>query len=260
MILNQELINRVKDYFGLNLYETRIWLSLLAKGIASAGEISSISGVPRPRVYDVLESLEKKGFVILKLGKPIKYVAVKPNIVLERLKSNIMSDAEDKIKKISKITETEEFREIERIYKGNINYGKEEDVFSYLKGKVNIFHYLREMIKKSTKKVVICDDANTIYRKLPAFKNLIKEISNKKIELVIVLYGEDKKIKIIQENLGIKIRKSNINSKFFIVDDSEILIYIKKGDKIEEEAIWLKSEVFAKIFSIIAEKRINFKV
>jgi len=57
MILQQELINKIKDYFNLNVYETKVWLALLTKGIASVGEIASISKVPRSRVYDVLESL-----------------------------------------------------------------------------------------------------------------------------------------------------------------------------------------------------------
>ena len=67
MLVKQELINKIKDYFDLNVYETKIWLALLGKGVASAGEIATISGVPRSRTYDVLESLEKKGFSIVKL-------------------------------------------------------------------------------------------------------------------------------------------------------------------------------------------------
>jgi sugar-specific transcriptional regulator TrmB len=50
---------------------------LLSKGIASAGEIAEISGVPRSRAYDVLEGLEKRGFALERLGKPVKYIGVK---------------------------------------------------------------------------------------------------------------------------------------------------------------------------------------
>ena len=83
MIIKQELINQIKDHFALNIYETKVWLALLGKGLASAGEVAEISGVPRSRTYDVLESLEKRGFAIMKLGKPVKYIAVKPNIIIE---------------------------------------------------------------------------------------------------------------------------------------------------------------------------------
>ncbi len=74
MLIKQELINKIRDYFDLNVYETKVWLALLGKGIASAGEIASISRVPRSKTYDVLEKLEKKGFAIVKLSKPVKYI------------------------------------------------------------------------------------------------------------------------------------------------------------------------------------------
>ena len=61
--MKPELVKKIKDYFNLNIYETKVWLALLGKGIASAGEIAEISGVPRSRTYDVLESLEKQGFL-----------------------------------------------------------------------------------------------------------------------------------------------------------------------------------------------------
>ena len=54
MILKSELIKKIKGYFDLNIYETKVWLALLQKGISSAGEIAEISGVPRSRTYDVL--------------------------------------------------------------------------------------------------------------------------------------------------------------------------------------------------------------
>ena len=76
MIVNQELVKKIKDYFNLNIYETKVWLALLSKGIASAGEIAELSGVPRSRTYDVLESLEKQGFAIAKIGKPTRSIAV----------------------------------------------------------------------------------------------------------------------------------------------------------------------------------------
>ena len=61
MIIKQELVKKIRDYFSLNIYETKVWLALLSKGVASAGEIAEMSGVPRSRTYDVLERLEKQG-------------------------------------------------------------------------------------------------------------------------------------------------------------------------------------------------------
>ena len=86
MIARDDFLSKLRRYFGLNLYEVKIWTALLSRGVSTAGELSDIANVPRSRSYDVLESLEKKGFIIMKLGKPIKYIAVDPEEVVERVK------------------------------------------------------------------------------------------------------------------------------------------------------------------------------
>src|SRR3989338_4028909 len=101
MIIKPDLVRRIKEYFNLNIYETKVWLALLSKGIASAGEVAEISGVPRSRTYDVLESLEKRGFAIIKIGKPVKYISVKPTEVIEKMKSRTMHEAQEKVNSLS---------------------------------------------------------------------------------------------------------------------------------------------------------------
>src|SRR3989338_623479 len=93
MLVQKNTLNQLKD-FGLNSYESKLWAALLSKGAATAGELSDIANVPRSRAYDVLESLEKKGFLVLKIGKPIKYLAIDPEHVLDRVRKKIMEDAE----------------------------------------------------------------------------------------------------------------------------------------------------------------------
>src|SRR3989338_1490488 len=97
MIVKEEFLSKLRRYFSLNLYEAKIWTALLSRGVSTAGELSDIANVPRSRSYDVLESLEKKGFVIMKPGKPIKYLAVPPKEVLENIKKKIGEDRETRL-------------------------------------------------------------------------------------------------------------------------------------------------------------------
>ena len=69
MIVQKSFLMKLKD-FGLNSYEAKLWVALLSRGVSTAGELSDIANVPRSRTYDVLESLEKKGFIIVKIGNP----------------------------------------------------------------------------------------------------------------------------------------------------------------------------------------------
>jgi sugar-specific transcriptional regulator TrmB len=48
---------------GLSPYQADAYVALLAVGSASAGELADESGVPRPRIYDVLRDLEAEGYV-----------------------------------------------------------------------------------------------------------------------------------------------------------------------------------------------------
>ena len=115
MIVKDELLSKLRRYFNLNLYEVRIWTALLSRGVSTAGELSDIGHVPRSRAYDVLESLEKKGFVVMKLGKPIRYLAVEPQEVVERVKKNIQIEADQSVLKLKELNETDVIKELETL-------------------------------------------------------------------------------------------------------------------------------------------------
>jgi len=51
MIVKEEFLNKLRQLFGLNLYEVRIWTALLSRGVSTAGELSDIGNVPRSRAY-----------------------------------------------------------------------------------------------------------------------------------------------------------------------------------------------------------------
>jgi len=253
MMLKQELVNKIKDYFSLNVYETKVWLALLGKGVASAGEVSTISGVPRSRTYDVLESLEKKGFVVEKLGKPVKYLGIKPNIILEKLKNNVKKNAEDKIKDLLKVKNTSEYGELESLYKDGINPVKREDVSASLKGRSNISIHLREILRNAEKEVIICTNINEFVSKAKLFSQTINTLKKSNVKIKIALSGDQDLVKKISEKIGIKIKKSNVNAKFFIIDRKEILFYLSNDLNREDVAIWLNSQFFSEAFASLFE-------
>ncbi len=260
MILAQELVNRIKDHFDLNLYETKVWLALLSKGVASVGEVAVISRVPRSRTYDVLESLEKKGFAIIRMGKPVKYLGVKPQIILERIKTDIRKNAEERVKDLTKIKESDEFIKLEELYKQGINPVKREDISSSLRGKSNISNFLKEIIKNAEKEVIICTNAEEIKSKAKLFSQTLEILKKSNIKIKIALSGKSEIIKDIEDKLMIKVKKIDIDAKFFIIDREEVLFYISKGgDESEDIAIWLNSSFFVEAFTSLFEKAIGGK-
>lgn len=259
MLVKTDLINKIKDYFDLNVYETKVWLALIGKGSASAGEIAEISGVPRSRTYDVLETLEKKGFAIVKIGKPVKYIGVKPRMILEKLRNNVKTEADERILSLSNIRETEEFAQLEEIYKGGIEPIKREDISAALKGRSNISNYLREIIREAKKEVLICTNAKDILLKTKLFQQTFDILKKSDIKIKLCLSGEEALIKKAEIEFGIKIKRINIDAKFFIIDRSEVLFYLSNSDTKEESAIWLNSEFFSEYFASLFELAVGGK-
>lgn len=259
MLVQKELVGKIKDYFDLNMYETKVWLALLGKGVASAGQIAQISRVPRSRTYDVLESLEKKGFCIVKLGKPVKYLGVKPHVVLEKLKNNARTDAEEKIVTLSKLRGTDEFAKLENLYKEGINPVKRNDLSAAIRGKSNISNHLREILENSSREVIICTNAEDMNSKLKLFRETVAFLKKANVKTKIALSGDERLIAKIENTLQTKIKHVDIDAKFFIIDKKEMLFYISKDVKSNQEdtAIWLNSEFFAQAFGDLFEKAIG---
>jgi len=246
-LLKPELVKKVKSYFDLNIYETKVWLALLSKGISSAGEIAEMSGVPRSRTYDVLESLEKQGFAIAKIGKPVKYIAVKPESVIEKLKINISKNADEKVKTLSNLRDTKEYTELEELHKTGVAPIRSQDMSGVIRGKLNLYSHVREMLENSEKEAMLCIPALEIENRSRIFGAMFERLKKAGISVKIALSGQDSDIKRISEKFKLKAEKVDINSKFFISDRKQILFVINSSASSEEEeiGIWLNSELFS---------------
>src|SRR5574343_1409292 len=122
MIVKDEFLSRLRKIFDLNLYEVKVWAALLSRGISTAGELSNISDVPRSRTYDILETLERKGFIVMKLGKPIKFVALKPEEVIERVKKNLLVSAQEKTKRLEKLKSEDMLTELNSLFTQGLKF------------------------------------------------------------------------------------------------------------------------------------------
>ncbi len=257
MIVKQELVKRIKEYFDLNIYETKVWLGLLSKGIASAGEVAELSGVPRSRTYDVLESLEKRGFAIVKIGKPVKYIAVKPIEVIEKMKSKTWQEANEKIKSLSNLKETQEYIEIEQLHKTGISPIKSHDITGSLKGRSNILSRTRELLENAEKEVLICTSVDDFEDKSRVLLPTLERLLKKNVKIKIALAGDDDKIKRLNNKMPIKARKTDSTARLYSCDKSEVLFMITPENSDDDIAIWLHSPFFTESIYTIFENSLK---
>ena len=73
---------------GLTEYEARAYMSLLNTHLNTATKVSEKSGVPRTKIYSVLESLSAKGWVKIYSGVPLLFKAVDPREAFEKIKKD----------------------------------------------------------------------------------------------------------------------------------------------------------------------------
>ncbi len=250
MIVKQELVNKIKNYFNLNIYETKVWLALLSKGMASAGEIAEISGVPRSRTYDVLESLEKQGFAMQKIGKPVKYIAVKPTTVIEKLKKNVLDNMNERVNMLSNIKDTAEYRELEILHSSKTELIKKQDISTTIKGRINVNSQISDLINIAQNEVIVCAPVNEIKRRVKLLEPIFKQLNNSKVKINVALNGEDQEIRAIGERLGVKPKKTNLNASFYIADRKEVLFMLNDTDENQEQmAVWFSAPFFVTSFS-----------
>ena len=260
MNLKKELADSIKSHFRLNIYATTVWLALLSKGIASAGEIAELSDVPRSRTYDVLESLEKQGFAMQKIGKPVKYMAVKPISVIDKLKKNAMSEMNEKVDILSNIKDTQEYKELESLHSSQSELIRKQDISGTISGRTNINSQISDVLNLAKKEVIICAPCEEIRRRIKLLEPIIRTLDKNGIKIIFALKGDAEEIKQISDKLKIKAKNIDINASFYIADKTEILFMLNSADAGNEQmAVWFSSPFFVQSFSTLFDMALKRK-
>ncbi len=254
MMLQKIFLNKLKEHFRLNIYEVKIWTALLSRGIASAAELADISGVPRSRCYDVLESLEKKGFIIMKIGKPIKYIAVQPEAIIERVKKDLTEKSKREEEFIEKIKTTDSFKELEMLHQAGIKHIDPSELSNLIKGRDNINRFIKSMVGSAHHSVKIVTSKEGLKRKARILKGVFKDLAKKGVNINI--YANTKNNDYVKKlHKAVIINHIDTDSRFIIIDDSE-LIFMSPDKDLKPEydtGIWIKSPFFVGAFNQLFE-------
>ncbi|MEK6929005.1 MAG: helix-turn-helix domain-containing protein [Nanoarchaeota archaeon] len=260
MIVKEEFLSRLRKIFDLNLYEARVWTALLSRGVSTAGELSSISDVPRSRTYDILESLEKKGFIIMKIGKPIKFVALKPGEVVERVKKNLVVNAQEKSKRLEKLKGDEVLDELNSLFTNGVKFVEPSDLSGSLRGRQNMYNHLDMMIRSAEETITLVTTSEGINRKLEVLASAFEKAKKRGVTIRIAAPIVEENIKIAKEfSKFAEVRDCSglgLNGRFAIVDSEQIIFMILDDKAIHSNydvGIWLSTDFFAKTLEQIFE-------
>ena len=233
---------RQSRVLGLNSYEVKIWAALLSRGVSTAGELSDIANVPRSRSYDVLESLEKKGFVVVKSRKPMKYFAVSPFEAIERAKKRVRENAIVELKKLSNLKSKGIIDELSTLHTQCV---EPADLSGSLRGRHNLYNHLGQMIKKARKNILISASTDEFINLTKNFKPLFKKLKKKNINIKILTQTNKEIKKYINEIQNFaEVRHTENKARFCIVDGKEIIFMVLGDNEVHptyDVGIWVNT-------------------
>jgi len=254
-MLTKETQTEIKRVFSLNDYEVKLWSSLLARGKSTAGELSELSSVPRSRTYDVLEGLEKKGFVISQIAKPMTYIANHPEEILNRHKEDLKKELNNKLDQLNTHKKTKTFQDILTLYeKKGSKMLENSNVSLNLKGRQNIYSRLSHLFLNAKKEILLQTNQGGLSRKnyelIPSLEDAKKRGVN-----IRIISPDTETVHAKDYQKFAKLKKSkDFELRFVIIDNDKTMLLTNTGKSLpqHENALLLNnpfiSEEFKKIF------------
>lgn len=234
------LEDTLKNTFKLSLYEVKVYTALLQKDMTPK-EASGASGVPLPRVYDTMKSLEGKGFLTSTDGR---YKAAPPEVALKGRLAQFRLDFERKMQE--RETETlEAVKKLEMVY----HQATQPQEIVMLNGINSIASKFLEIIEESREVYISVHKALEAKDVLLAF---LEKSGNRDVKIRMLL-PEKLEVPVEQEDFigewGIEVRRQK--SPLFdmiVADGRDVLIGVP--DPLSDEVyhsvgIWIRNPSFA---------------
>ncbi len=214
-MVNEHALTVSLEEFGLSKYEAQAYVTLIAKGTISAGELAYYSEIPRTKIYPTLLKLESKKLTMISKSKPIMCTAIAPQdafdgIINEQInKVNAMNTLVSNLKKASEESRKSKGTEEKRYFQLSVN---------------NVLAQLQTMIEGSESSIKIMAD-QWGFGLLAECKEQLLSVLRRNLDVkVLVLPTQicSESYRTIPD--GVEIRASEITQNCFIFDETELLM------------------------------------
>jgi len=133
------------EKIGLTSYEIKTYSALLKSGQINASDLSQKSGVPYSKIYEVLGTLEEKGWIGSDESRPTQYFAKPPSTAIESTRQTLELDFKN--------NESIILKELTPLYEQS-GTSERPDIW-VLSGVVNIASKILEMVDSCRDEVLI---------------------------------------------------------------------------------------------------------
>lgn len=202
---------------GLTEYETKAYLILLERGVMTASKVSEHGGIPYSKVYETLNSLERKGWIEVERGRPSRYFPKAPSEALEAARLRL----EDMVNGWKRIV----MGELQPLYEQRELFEK-PDIW-ILRGEFSITAKLREMLDGVKLELLI---AVPVFAKpfVDASVSLLEQqrINGVNVKVMVASQWTEKELKM----LGHARQRDNLFGGGVIADGKEALLFLGEAD------------------------------
>lgn len=215
------------NQMGLTDSEAKVYLELLRSGSQNGYEVSKNSGIPRSKIYGLLETLVKKGFVLSsKSGRSKHYQAMTPQKVLGEKKETFLKV-------------TEELEEQLSAYENAANL----EYLWQVKGRQKILDRCRTILEETEQELFI----QVWQEDLPEILEDLQRLQDKGITPITILYTNEKP-EIPLDNVFLhgylEEKRNDLGGRWItIVSDSNQTIFALMQNE-HSEGIWTENTPF----------------
>ncbi len=212
-----ENAKKILHEIGLTDYETKAYLILLERGVMTASEVSEHAGIPYSKVYETLNSLERKGWVEAERGRPTRYFPKSPSEALEAARLRL----EDKVNSWKNVV----LNELQPLYEKR-ELMEKPDIW-ILRGEFSIMAKLREMLDSVRSELLIAVPpfARSF---VDASVSILGQLRNNSVKVKIMVTGDWKKTELAI--LGNARLRDNLFGGGVIIDGKEALLFLGEAD------------------------------
>lgn len=186
----------------------------------------------------------------MKIGKPIKYIAVPPEEVVERVKKNVKKEADVKVTRLEDLKKTDVIGELRNLHTQGVELVEPTDLSGALKGRHNLYNHLELTIRGAEKTVTIMTTASGLLRKVEALKPVFEEITKRGVKIRIAAPAGKESKQAEKDLKGIaEIRDcGKTKARFVVVDGKEMVFMILDDLEVHptyDIGIWINTPFFS---------------
>jgi sugar-specific transcriptional regulator TrmB len=213
--------------FGLTGNEAKVYLALLQLKKSNARAIARLSNIPRQEIYRVLPRLEKLGMVEVIIGKPTKFLAIGPKVVLSELierQQEILSRQVSELRGKKSMLE----KELKKVEGQSAGLVRPEPVqFALISGQHLANEKIQEMLVNAKNEVLWMVPKFEIKRAVFYDRDkMLSQCAKRNVKVRIITEIDKKNIEEINKlSRFCEIRHApGVTSLFTIVDDKELIV------------------------------------